>query len=222
MHSVKSVSVMTSFALMVVAFSSQAQANDQAPNEEPPVRPAETFPSYPANTPEPVKRFAKVQFISDGFSLAPGNCEIAQSSGDVDADRQACKTVSYFATPPGKMAIVSTAVWSRPTALANFVGPKLLNPEAFKAGIYPPTALRSGQQGTTVIRILVRANGKADECEVASSSGYSVLDNASCKIGLKYRYQPGQVDSQPTDSVYMTAMQFYSGAGPRSKPRELP
>ncbi len=209
-------------ALIVTMLTSQAQANDQAADEEQSTQPGETFPSYPVSTPEPVKRFAKVQFISDGFSLQPDHCELAKSSGDADADRQACKSVSYFATPEGKMAIVSTAVWSNPTVPASFVRPRLLNPEVLQARNYPTGALRSNQQGTAVIRLLVRADGTVGACDIASSTGYSLIDNVSCKIGLKFRFEPGQLDGQLIDSFYMTTMQFYSGAGPRSKPKELP
>ncbi|MBA4780449.1 MAG: hypothetical protein A2792_12825 [Sphingomonadales bacterium RIFCSPHIGHO2_01_FULL_65_20] len=180
------------------------------------------FPIYPARGPQPEKRAAKVGFASNGFDLPEGNCKVIESSGDSEADKQACRSVNFFATPPGKMAIVSTPVWTFPKISGEFVRPKLLNGHKFGTSIYPDAALRGGQQGTVVFRVLVGLDGKVGGCEIVGSSSYRMLDNATCKTAAKFRFSPGTLDGQAVESFYMSTIMFYKGAGPRSKPRELP
>lgn len=214
----------TSMAFTLAAFHALCSSLPAlASKDEPETDPGKlSFPIYPANVPHPVKLFAKVAFVSNGFDLPKENCKIMESSGDVQADEQACKSVSYFATPAGKMAIVRTSVWPHPTADADFVKPKMLNGSKFGATIYPDGALRGGQQGTAIFRLLVLPNGKVDTCEIISSSSYSILDERTCKIGLKFQFSPGLLKGEPVSTYFISSIRYYQGAGPRSKPRELP
>jgi TonB family protein len=50
---------------------------------------------------------------------------------------------------------------------------------------YPPGAFGRGEQGTTVLRIAVRPDGRAAECTVVSSSGSTDLDAQSCQLTLQ-------------------------------------
>ncbi|MEZ0244358.1 MAG: energy transducer TonB [Sphingomonas sp.] len=50
---------------------------------------------------------------------------------------------------------------------------------------YPRAALRAGQQGVVSFRLDVGADGKVVTCTVTVSSGYQVLDDATCAIMKK-------------------------------------
>jgi TonB family protein len=50
---------------------------------------------------------------------------------------------------------------------------------------YPAGAPGRGEQGTTVLRIAVRPDGRAAECTVVSSSGSTDLDAQSCQLTLQ-------------------------------------
>ena len=57
---------------------------------------------------------------------------------------------------------------------------------------YPPEALRGGMQGVTWVVIDVDPKGRPTGCSVARSSGYAVLDKATCDfVRANLRYRPG-------------------------------
>jgi protein TonB len=47
---------------------------------------------------------------------------------------------------------------------------------------YPASAIRAEEQGLTVFKLDVGANGRVTNCTVTSSSGSSALDSATCRI----------------------------------------
>jgi protein TonB len=47
---------------------------------------------------------------------------------------------------------------------------------------YPAAALRSGDHGTTGVRLAVGADGRVTDCEVTSSSGSGTLDSTACSL----------------------------------------
>lgn len=58
---------------------------------------------------------------------------------------------------------------------------------------YPAEAIRAGWQGTSAIRWTVDTHGRAVRCEVTSSSGHKILDDAACNAILaRARYRPAR------------------------------
>lgn len=58
---------------------------------------------------------------------------------------------------------------------------------------YPATALRYDMQGTTAFRLSVDAAGKPTRCEIATSSGFDVLDTATCdRLMTKAQFTPSR------------------------------
>ncbi len=55
---------------------------------------------------------------------------------------------------------------------------------------YPPAAMRLGEAGTVVLRVLVDAQGRAAEVHLARSSGFSRLDLAATKAMREARFKP--------------------------------
>jgi protein TonB len=52
----------------------------------------------------------------------------------------------------------------------------------FEASDYPPEARRSGWEGSVIADLTVTAKGRVSQCVVGESSGYAVLDQATCTI----------------------------------------
>ena len=57
---------------------------------------------------------------------------------------------------------------------------------------YPPISKRLGEQGKVVVRVLIAADGSAQQGEIRQSSGYDRLDQAALQTVLKWRYVPGK------------------------------
>jgi len=57
---------------------------------------------------------------------------------------------------------------------------------------YPALSKRLGEQGTVVVRVLIGADGIAQQAEISKSSGYPRLDQAAQAVVLKWRYVPGK------------------------------
>ena len=49
-----------------------------------------------------------------------------------------------------------------------------------------------GEQGTVMLRVFISAEGRAEQAEIRSSSGYARLDEAALETVKRWRYVPGQ------------------------------
>lgn len=57
---------------------------------------------------------------------------------------------------------------------------------------YPPLSKRLREQGKVVVRMLIGADGTAQQAEIKQSSGFDRLDEAARATALKWRYVPGK------------------------------
>lgn len=53
---------------------------------------------------------------------------------------------------------------------------------------FPKEAYRNGDRGRTVVRFLVGADRKVEQCEIVASSGSAALDGKSCEIARRSRF----------------------------------
>jgi protein TonB len=68
---------------------------------------------------------------------------------------------------------------------------------------YPPIAVRLNQEGTSVVRVTVSADGQVTDAKVQQSSGHDSLDEASVKCimgGSWGGYKPAMQSGQPIES----------------------
>ena len=65
---------------------------------------------------------------------------------------------------------------------------------------YPETSRRMGEEGVTVVRVLVTADGRAGEVELKRSSGFDRLDQAALRAVRKWRFVPATKNGEPTDA----------------------
>ncbi len=59
---------------------------------------------------------------------------------------------------------------------------------------YPDAAQINGEQGTTLVDVLVRPSGKPVRAKVSQSSGYADLDTAAVQGVLNWRFVPAMRD----------------------------
>ncbi|RAP58359.1 energy transducer TonB [Oleiagrimonas sp. MCCC 1A03011] len=75
--------------------------------------------------------------------------------------------------------------------------------------IYPTAARRAGMQGTVMLRVLVDAQGRPQDVQVAQSSGYPLLDRtARLQVLRKWRFQPATVDGHASAAWAMVPVVF--------------
>lgn len=72
-------------------------------------------------------------------------------------------------------------------------------------GAYPAAALRFEMAGTTAFRLAVDAAGKPVRCDIAESSGFDILDTATCeRLLAKAKFSPPRNRTGgPAESVYI-------------------
>lgn len=73
---------------------------------------------------------------------------------------------------------------------------------------YPPAAMRSGDQGTVLVRVEVGADGVPVSVEVAQRSGSRDLDRAAVDAVRQWRFQPAQRDGQAVAGAVTVPIDF--------------
>ena len=63
--------------------------------------------------------------------------------------------------------------------------------------VYPPMSKRLNEQGTVLVRVLIGADGIAQQAEVQQSSNFDRLDQAAVATVLRWRYVPGKRAGKP-------------------------
>ena len=75
--------------------------------------------------------------------------------------------------------------------------PKALNSHAITAADYPRDSVRNREQGTVVVRYVVREDGTVSDVQILKSSGIQRLDDATIPFVGKWRFSPGTRDGKP-------------------------
>ena len=111
--------------------------------------------------------------------------QVAISSGDETFDREVqarLKTCRFLANPQTRPDDQLQGLVAVPLRLSSAHEPNLkaaiidLKKCAPTKNQYPAASARNGEQGTTTIRFHVKADDRLERAEIASTSGYPVLD----------------------------------------------
>ena len=154
-------------------------------------------PAPPAVIPQPV--VPKVQPKPQTRPLTPVTPQTQPQPSPVvtqAAPSQAAPIVPATASPAPAAAAAAAAGQPLPnpsTATAAVVQPSsdadyLNNP----APAYPRMSKRLGEQGTVTVRVLINTEGRAEQAEIRTSSGYPRLDEAALETVKRWRYVPGK------------------------------
>lgn len=76
------------------------------------------------------------------------------------------------------------------------------------APIYPRTSLRLRQEGTVILKLLIRADGTVGETSIKTSSGYQRLDKAALKAVRRWHYVAARHGDETVDFWYEQPIVF--------------
>jgi protein TonB len=159
----------------------------EPPRAEPPPAPPQPRPVEPvrqpqvrkAPTPPPAPRPAAIADTTPAPAAPVGTTEPQPVLPPVSAPVAAAPAPAPAAPAPAPVAKVEM-----PSTDADY----LHNP----APPYPRTSYKLGEEGTTLVRVLVGPDGRAQEAQVGRSSGYARLDQAAVETARSWRYVPGK------------------------------
>jgi protein TonB len=73
---------------------------------------------------------------------------------------------------------------------------------------YPAVARRAGVQGTTVLRVHIRADGSIDDVQVSRSAGHPALDEAAAAAVGRWRFDPARSGSEAVAVWVLIPVEF--------------
>jgi len=74
--------------------------------------------------------------------------------------------------------------------------------------IYPLLSRRQEEQGTVLLRIMVKTDGTAGEIHVKKTSGYPLLDESALHAVQNWRFTPASANNIPIAEWYQIAIPF--------------
>ena len=173
-----------------------------------PPAPKVEAPPPPAKPPEPVP-----QPVVPRKPLAPPPAPRIAAAPDpspVPAPNAPTATPEPQPAPPPITAPVAAA----PAPVAPAPPPKVELPSSSADYLqnpkpaYPPTSKRLGEQGKVIVRVLIGADGTAQDAQLKTSSGYERLDNAALETVRKWRYVPGKRGGVPETMWFDVPINF--------------
>jgi periplasmic protein TonB len=73
---------------------------------------------------------------------------------------------------------------------------------------YPRLSQINNEEGTVLLRVLVKADGSAGTIEIKKSSGYPLLDKSASTTVQTWRFTPATVNGKPVDEWYEIPIPF--------------
>lgn len=73
---------------------------------------------------------------------------------------------------------------------------------------YPRISRSNEEEGTVILRVLVKADGTAGAVEIKNSSGHPRLDESARSTVQTWRFNPATVDGKPVAEWYQVAIPF--------------
>ena len=154
-------------------------------------------PAPPAVIPQPV--VPKVQPKPQTRPLTPVTPQTQPQPSPVvtqAAPSQAAPIVPATASPAPAAAAPAAAGQPLPNPSAATAAVVLPSSDADylnnPAPAYPRMSKRLGEQGTVTVRVLINIEGRAEQAEIRTSSGYPRLDEAALETVKRWRYVPGK------------------------------
>jgi periplasmic protein TonB len=73
---------------------------------------------------------------------------------------------------------------------------------------YPAMSRRLGEEGRVLMKVLVSAEGAAEDVQIEKSSGSDRLDNAAISAVKRWRFIPAKRNNQPLSAYVLVPMKF--------------
>lgn len=182
----------------------------------PPLAPA---PAEPASEPEPTPEAEPLPpppAVADEPAVPPPppkrkTKKVAKAVRTVSAPA----AVEVPSTPaPAPSPAPSSVPSVAPPAEAPFVPPDVT--AAYRANpppVYPLIARRRGMEGVVLLRVLVAADGRVAEVEIAQGSGFAVLDQSALEAVRGWRFRPGSRGGRPVEARVEVPIRFSLSGG---------
>lgn len=105
-------------------------------------------------------------------------------------------------SPPAPQPVVKVSPQEAPATLTP---PVATTSHAVTAIDYPPASMRMQEEGKVLITYLVKEDGSVGGCNVTTSSGKSLLDDAACAMVRRHwRFKPAMQNGKPV-AKFLTA-----------------
>ncbi|WP_310886801.1 energy transducer TonB [Pseudomonas syringae] len=171
--------------------------SSSAPTEPAAATPAPQSPK-PVETPAPQKPKPK-----PAPTQAPKKIAIANKT--LSPAQPTEQPVKESAQPPQTVPGKPPASATEPTLVGPYGRAGYLNNPP---PTYPPVAARLRQQGVVVLRVHVRADGRPEQVQVFTSSGFDSLDQAAIKAVNQWTFMPAKRGEVATDGWVNVPLSF--------------
>ena len=161
----------------------------------------------PQKPPEPVKQV--VSKPKQVTQAAPTLLAVADATPTPNAP-----SVQPIASPVPYVPTVVVAAVATPAPPAPPAAPKIVLPSSDADYLsnpkppYPPMSKRLGEQGKTIVRVLISAEGSPQKAELRQTSGFERLDQSALETVMKWRYLPGKRDGVPETMWFNVPITF--------------
>lgn len=164
-------------------------------------------PPAPAITQVPQKRRAEPKpRIETKPAPPPRVAVVPQSrSSDILSDAKPAPTTPSTAAP---IAVTPSAPAAAPAAPARTSASDASYAASNRKPPYPRLSRSNEEQGTVVLRVLVKADGTAGAVEVKNSSGYPLLDESARSTVQSWHFKPATADGKPVAEWYQVTIPF--------------
>jgi protein TonB len=190
-------------ALDLVMPEAPAAAPAPVPTRPRPVGPR---PAIPRPAPLPV---APVALLQPAPAAPPDVPPPAPSPAPVAVVPDPAPSVD--ATP--SLAAAAGGTHREPATAAAAPGGALVAPQPSGSVLpaYPEAARRAGAQGTTLLRVRVRADGSVGEVLIQQSAGHPDLDAAAAGAVSRWRFEPAERGGVPVEVWILLPVRFRLG-----------
>lgn len=165
----------------------------------------------PVKTPEPVP--AKIKPVRQHKAHKPHRPQHShqpQRSQQSDerrsqlAEPSAAPSVSEPAAPPPVANPVTSEAPAQTLIPPSSDSPRLRNP----APVYPAMSRKLREQGTVLLRLLVKANGQVESVSIKESSGFKRLDDTALRTVRRWHFVPATQAGLAVDYWYELPVEF--------------
>lgn len=171
-----------------------------APPSPPAPPPAASFSADPVKKRAPIKPRAEIK---------PAGEASAQQAPAEPAPPPAAETKRAApAAAPSAPAATEPAARGERSAPVKTSASEAAYAASNRKPVYPRLSRVSNEQGTVILRVLVKADGSAGQVEIRTSSGYPLLDKSASTTVQSWRFSPATANGKPVDEWYEVAIPF--------------
>lgn len=166
--------------------------------------PTPKAPSKPPSKPEPKPVRAEPKMASPRKAAATAVATTQAQATPVESVTATPSAPHTLAATPSRATATapstSTDTIQQPSTMATAVGNK--------APRYPQLSRKKKEQGTVLLLLLVKADGRVGELQVKVSSGYPRLDQAALQAVKNWQFNPARQGQQAIDYWYELPIHF--------------